>query len=568
MNYIKEKLQKINKHYFVILLVSILLMSPVLYKKISWGHDYPFHVTNIFSMNETVSFKTFQFFPSKVVPIIGNNFGYGTGIFYPRMAHTVTMYLYKIFSFIKFNIPLTMEVTKLFVIFLSGVAMYTFMQKVFKNKNVSIVSSISYITAPYFLTDIYIRCAYAEIFIFLFIPLVFIGLYELLYGSKKQFYIYFTIGYIGMINSHLVMSVLFTFFILILLFINLKKVVTKENIKALLISSIFILLISSTFLVPLLEHKFFGNYIVFAENAMTNMDEFLLKSLSFADFFRNKTTIPMNGIVWHLNYALLFLFIMVVYNYKEYQKEKRTKEFLKIMLVLTALTALMATHYFPWEYMPSFMRMIQFPFRLLTFLIFSMSAVAGLSVLHYKDSVQKIIIPFFLFGLLYFGFSTIQYNNICWPNYPDNLNRRGLGAQNEYLPVNTSHHYDYYVARKDDVSVKKGKAKITNVTNKTPNLDFDIDTTGSTIELPRIYYLGYTITFENDNTKTTLNYTENKYGFIEVKVKEKGHIKVRYTGTKLDRAANVISVLSIVVAIYLLVRKKKGKPNLVKEKKK
>ena len=56
------------------------------------------------------------------------------------------------------------------------------------------------------------------------------------------------------------------------------------------------------------------------------------------------------------------------------------------MLVLTALTAFMATHYFPWEYMPSFMRMIQFPFRLLTFLIFGMSAVAGLSIINCKDS--------------------------------------------------------------------------------------------------------------------------------------------------------------------------------------
>ena len=108
---------------------------------------------------------------------------------------------------------------------------------------------------------------------------------------------------------------------------NLKKVFTKENMKALIISSIFILFISSAFLIPLLEHKFFGNYIVFSEGSMTSINEFLYKSLSFAAFFRNQPTIDMNGIVWHLNYTLLFLFIMVVYNYKEYKKEKKQKNF-------------------------------------------------------------------------------------------------------------------------------------------------------------------------------------------------------------------------------------------------
>ena len=113
---------------------------------------------------------------------------------------------------------------------------------------------------------------------FIFIPLIFLGLYELFWGDEKKFLPLFTIGYIGMINSHLVLSVYLTITIIIIFLCFLEEILKKEKIKKLLLASIVILLISSPYLVPLLEHKMFGNYVVFEPNSMYSIDSIKFNS--------------------------------------------------------------------------------------------------------------------------------------------------------------------------------------------------------------------------------------------------------------------------------------------------
>ena len=60
-----------------------------------------------------------------------------------------------------------------FVVFLSGITMYFFIQEVTKNKKIALLAGIFYIFAPYRLTDMYVRNALAELTSFVFIPFVF-----------------------------------------------------------------------------------------------------------------------------------------------------------------------------------------------------------------------------------------------------------------------------------------------------------------------------------------------------------------------------------------------------------
>ena len=67
--------------------------------------------------------------------------------------------------------------------------MYKFMNAYTENDNVALLSSILYMTFPYHLTDLYTRNALGEYASFMFIPLVFYGLYNLFYTSDKQYYL-------------------------------------------------------------------------------------------------------------------------------------------------------------------------------------------------------------------------------------------------------------------------------------------------------------------------------------------------------------------------------------------
>ena len=68
----------------------------------------------------------------------------------------------------------------------SGITMYYFIKKITDDKNVSVVGSVIYMVMPYHLTDMYIRGSLGEFLSFIFIPLVFLGLYNLFNEEKRD----------------------------------------------------------------------------------------------------------------------------------------------------------------------------------------------------------------------------------------------------------------------------------------------------------------------------------------------------------------------------------------------
>ena len=127
----------------------------------------------------------------------------------------------------------------------------------------------------------------------------------------------------------------------------------------------------------------------------------------------------------------------------------------------------------------------------------------------------------------------------------------GVGVQREYTPVNTVNNLDYYDNRNHDILIKAGEGTVNLITNDVPYLEFEI--TGQvTVELPRLYYIGYTLVDE-DNNKIDLY--ENENGFIEAKVDE-GIYKLDFTGTSLDKVASVVSLIGCLTLVVFVWRKK------------
>ena len=62
--------------------------------------------------------------------------------------------------------------------------MYCFVNKLTKSKQVGTLAAILYILMPYHLNDMYIRNALGEFLSYIFIPLVFLGLYKIFQKEK------------------------------------------------------------------------------------------------------------------------------------------------------------------------------------------------------------------------------------------------------------------------------------------------------------------------------------------------------------------------------------------------
>lgn len=574
----KNKFNKIkNKLYpsksFVGLLLSIfILISPLINHKYSKGHDSFFHMTNMIHTSEHIDISNLKLSLPKIFGgDIAKGFGYGTGIFYPPLSYHLTSYSTIFFNLDNTNKLLSLPITEMIIIALSGISMYLFLKQAFKDNRIAGIGSISYISSTYFLCDIYVRGALSEALTFIFIPLVFLGLYELFFGNEKKFYAPFIIGYIGMICSQLVITMYLTAFILIIFLIYLKKVFKINKIKKLLYASIIILLITSPYWVLLLEHRIFGDYVIFEPGSMYTLESIQRNLLNIKDLFIPRIFNRI-GIRLFINPIVLIISVITMIFSKQTFKDK--KIILKILIILLILTLFMTTKYFPWNKLPSIINIIQFPWRLRTFIAFLLSIISGhiVKILKFKYSNLIIIVIAILITLT--GYLTInrytlydldyflEKNNITDKNMMTNMNFNHMGVQKEYRPVNTKNNIEYYENRNNNIQVNKGLAEIRIIKNDTPNLEFEVKVASEvvTLELPRLYYLGYKIQLTDSlgNIKN-ISYYENSYGFIEISLKNSGIVKITYEGTIANKISKYISLLTIIINLGIIIYKKHQK---------
>lgn len=64
--------------------------------------------------------------------------------------------------------------------------MYYFAKKITDDRNVGVLAGVLYMVMPYHLTDMYIRGSLGEFLSFIFIPIVFLGLYHLFHEEKRD----------------------------------------------------------------------------------------------------------------------------------------------------------------------------------------------------------------------------------------------------------------------------------------------------------------------------------------------------------------------------------------------
>lgn len=553
--------------YVILFCVTFLIMIPYIFSnRYIDGNDSNFHISNIFSIYTGMKQGTI----SNVLPIIAHNFGYATRIFYPRLAHFSTALVTLILNG---KVIWGLKIIHFIIFFLSAVMMYKLVNKVLKNKFSALISAIFYLSFPYMITEVFVRDAVAESFIFVFMPMILLGLYELFYGDKKYFYLWFILGYVGIMNSHLVLAVYFTLFIFIYLLLNIKKVFDKSNLRALITSSILILLLTATFTIPMLQHKSLNIYTVFADEGMANKGSVAGSTLRLRDFFIQEPCVAYSDITYYLNLLGFALAVLAIIMNKKIFVENDQKNFFKFILIATIICTFLMSKICPWVIFPKTLIMIQFAWRLEAILLFLLSILAG-SV--FKDIESKKIRVILLIAILLFNGLTVykayDFDILIERKLEDiDISSYGTGWQREYLPINTQNNLDYYDSRNEDVLVKDGYATISVQENNVPSLKAEIkDCQGeTTIELPRIYYLGYEATLEENENKEKLDLYMNDRGFLETKINSNGILILKYKGTIAMRIANVVSIVTLIgIACYVVVWyifKRVKRKNLINE---
>ncbi len=556
----KEKLRDFIKNkkiisYLIVICVSMYVCIPLCskYADISTddGIQHIYRLIGTFS-----SLKEGNLFPV-IMAEFCNGFGYSWNIFYSPL----TAYLPLIFKIFTSSFVICLKLFIFTTILLSGIYMYKLVFRITKNHIASVISSILYISAPYHLTDIYNRVAIAELATFTFLPIVFIGMYDLFKENKKSYYLSF--GAIGLTLTHNVLTIYTAIFCLIYIIINYKKI-NKNIIKTVLINILIILLYTSFYWLPLLEHYFATTYEVFIPERMFNTNTLMKSKLSTLDL--------LLGRKWGINLYLglpIILGIIFTFIYRK-KIDIKVRPYIVIFLSFGIASLIMTLSIFPFEYLPSFLRMIQFVWRMLIFASFFLSIVSGITISIYIQKSDKrkallaIIFVMYIFVVVNSSkqMTKIPFNEEKYlepiPVSSKTLKVHAGCATFEYLPKKAYSNLDYIKTRNSNAIIISGEADIINENKNGTKMTFEVNNIKDnvTIELPYIYYLGYnaTITDEKGNViKLKIKESENGFCMIEVKDIESGTINVTYDGTtmmKISYISTLVGIIVLVICIY------------------
>lgn len=558
MQKIKEIIS--NEKYYsliIILIASMFICLPLVSKNIDMTYDDGIqHIARLMGTEQSINEGQ-----TYIMSNFCNGFGYSWNIFYSPL----TAFFPLIFRIFGISFTVCIKLFMFVAVFLSGYLMYIFTKKVTKNNNIAVIAAIIYIFAPYRLTDMYIRNALAELTSFVFLPLVFLGLYNIFNEQKLSKTLILTIGTVGLILTHTVITMYTAIFAIIYVIINIKKLKDKKTIKFISINIFLILIITSFFWLPLLQHRIATNYEVFKEGRMERTEVLIAYKLDFYRLFFTKSTDYM---IYDIGIITLIGLILTPLAIKKIKNEKYYKLYL-FMLISGLISAIMTLNIFPFEYMPSILKMIQFSFRLLEFTSFFFAFVAAINIgTICKINLRELIILLFALMII-----TIPYKSHLrtlenfdeqklWPAVAvtENTGRVHAGcASFEYLPCKAFENRNYIETRTQDAIVINGTAQIEDKIKEGSKMSFTLKYVieETEIELPYIYYLGYNVTLEEKGNKIKLNTFETDNGFVGIKIPivEEGKIEVEYTGTKLMNISNFISLVGLCILIGIYVKK-------------
>ena len=520
-------------NYFVLLFFVIIISLPLFYNGIIQGHDLRFHLSRIISISDGINNGNFL---SYIHSGYLNNYGYANGLFYSN----IFLYLP---AFLK---SLGLSVINSYKIFLflcnlnTSLSMYYCVNKVFKNKKIALISSILYLMNPYRVCDVYVRAAVGEILSFIFIPFVLLGIYDFLTNNGKRWK-YLTIGFSGLILSHIISTIIMLCLSLIIFLIWHKKILNKEAIKNLIISGLVCILLISFYIFPMLEQCLSNKFIV---NTNTIHSDIYSHTVPFLQIFSgiphwyNGIFIP-SGIGFLLT-CLLMLRIKI--NKFKFQK------ICDILIVVGIISTLFVTDIIPWNTLNLF-SILQFPWRIyicsVPFLIIASSIILYEYSNKYKKKADRFILFILILSIVTPAY--IIYNQYSqeyiWKNYED----YNLGGK-EYIPknvdINLLKERGEVVTSNNNIDINFNRVKNKIVVNYSNN-KYD----NTYLELPLLYYKGY-------YAINGYNVQAGKNGVVRVYILgNNGKVTVYYKGTKVAKISSIVTIISILGILIIKIVK-------------
>ena len=536
MNKVKEYFSERKELIIICFSIVFILMIPFFSEEMLIGTDYEYHLTRIKSLQETLQEGVF---PVKIHMNMANDYGYGTGFFYPNFF----LYIPAVICLMGVEFLVSYKIFIAIMLVLMFVISYKSFKTILDDKTTSLIATILYMFSNCVTLQLYERAALGEFLGLVFIPAVVAGMYDYTHKDFKNPFL-LGIGFFGVISSHLITTLLCTIYAIVVFLFNIKSTLKDgKKILRLVITAVLVAMLTMSFWAPMFEQMLLAKYRFNEPWTSAEMNVFNFYKL----FTKHENSIGLL-ITFCLPLILVALFDKNI--------SKKTRRFVIEFLVLIII---MCSPWF-WEITKPVTGMIQFKWRLLG--ITSVVIVIGLANIlreycyKYELNLKAATVIITMFAILCFF-----YQNSELEFYRDDMVTaklysfwNSLGGGREYLPLET----DATVLNKPGRIVADDGTELPML-EKFGRIEFDKTNPEQNImNPPLVYYYGYVSDITKaDGTVEPVELRKNEDGLVELVTEgEIGHIRVWYNGTKIQKISYLVTAFSAILVLGLVILKR------------
>lgn len=532
---------RLKKHFFLLIFVLFLFfpLFDLLNPGLPVTHDGQDHVARIANFYKSLS-------EGNIIPRWAGNLNWGYG-------HPVMMFLYplpsyssSLFHLIGFSYVDSLKIVFATAFILSGITMYLWLNS-FLGRNAAIAGGLLYAFAPYRFVDLYVRGAIGEHVAFVFPPLI---LFFVLKLSKKFSYFNFLGGCLalfGLLLSHNAISLMFLPFII---FYGSLLVWSSKKKRELILTYLGILFfgfgLSSFFLLPaFFEGKYtLRDIVTKGEYAMRfiNLKDLIYGMWSYGGTGQFTTQI---GLV-----QLVFVVLSPYFLFRLFNKNKQFFVLLTATLVYFLFGILLMLNFSRpiWEII-TILQKFQFPWRLLSVVVFSTALLGGLIVYSLQKKWQNISVYLILILIIV---STFNYWHASGyktysASHLENV-YKGTTDTGESSPIWSIRFMEK--EPKSHIEIIEGEGKIQEEERKTTGHRYSIVAdTNVRLRENTVYFPGWKVYSNGKEIPVEFQDRLNR-GLITFNVpKGNSLITVKFEETKLRAVSNLITLFSLGVLV-------------------
>ena len=562
-----------RKIYFGLFVIFMIASYPIFSRYLYDGHDLQFHLLRIQGLKEGILAGQF---PVKIQPGWLNRYGYGVSVFYGDMF----LYLPAFLALVGFPIQTAYQIYMLAVNAVTCLLAYCCFKKIFKSDGIGLLASMLYTLAPYRLTCLFVRGAVGEYTALAFLPLIFYGLFVIFTEEEENCHkgiIAAVIGYSGLIQTHILSCEMTGFITIVFCVVLWRRVIRPKRFLALAKVVIYTAAVNLWFLVPFLDYMQ-GSYSVTEQTygniqtyGLTLGQLFSFSPQGFGDGFSMSERLAQLEIMplaigsAFAAGAVLFIF----YCFDKHGKNTWERKTGEICLVISAFLLWMTTVWFPWGRLEKingtlkfFIQKLQFPWRLLgggtILLTIVCCCLIKLCRKEEKRRAEAMSCFLGLLAVLTGGWllsSMVNRNNVIYVPDESKLNTFFI-ISGEYVPSGT-----VVSALGNAVPVPSGNISMTSYDKAYTNVWIGCENNSAEegiIDIPLLYYKGYTAQDEGTKEKLEVGAGENNRVSVKIPAEYRGSIRVKFTEPWYWRAAEIISALFVIGMAVVGVRKKKN----------